>query len=309
MPYEEDIPFATAQRAHAATSMVPHQRARQVRADYSDTLAADREALFRHATTTDKKDLLEVEFATYRTGYRKRYLAWLDAMSRTMSPMVTGPANFPVRRNQKACDVEHRRLEELVAFRERALAAIKKKLRPELRPVMAGDDDAVERLEEKIRNAEADQERMKRVNRAHKAYLKDASGPWNDGLSDVEQRIVRSYEPEYSWEPHPFPPYALQNNNANIRRMQKRLDAIRQAKGTRATAVQGALARVEDVPADNRVRVYFPDKPSADVRARLKKAGFRWAPSLEGKPWQAYRNPLTIQAAHDVAQVPGQGHA
>lgn len=301
--HEDDIPLTTATRAHAGTSMVPDQRAKQVRADYARTLTADHEALQKHADTAEKEALLEAEFARYRAGYRKHVLAWLDAMARTMSPLVTGPANFPVRRNQKANDIEHRRLEELLSFRERALKAITKRLRPELRPVMAGDDDAVERLQAKIEQAERDQERMKLVNRTHKAYQKDPNGTWANGLSDKEQVLVRTYTPAYSWEPHPYPPYALQNNNANIRRMKQRLASIEAAKATPQATWEGAVARVEDVPADNRVRVVFPDKPSADVRARLKKAGFRWAPSLDGKPWQAYRNPTTIQVARDVAQA------
>jgi hypothetical protein len=50
--------------------------------------------------------------------------------------------------------------------------------------------------------------------------------------------------------------------------------------------------RVEDAPADNRIRLYFPDKPDEVTRSALKARGFRWTPSLGC--WQAYRNPSAM---------------
>lgn len=40
--------------------------------------------------------------------------------------------------------------------------------------------------------------------------------------------------------------------------------------------------------AANRLRIYYPDKPDAETRTRLKRAGFRWAPSVGA--WQNYLN-------------------
>ena len=46
-----------------------------------------------------------------------------------MSPMITGPSNFPTARNEKALNTERKRFEELTAWEKKALNAIKRKLK------------------------------------------------------------------------------------------------------------------------------------------------------------------------------------
>jgi hypothetical protein len=104
-----------------------------------------------------------------------------------------------------------------------------------------------------------------------------------------------------------FPGYALQNNNANIRRMKERLAAVETAQATPETVRQGSAARLEDCPAENRVRLFFPARPARAVRDRLSANGFRWAPSL--MCWQAYRNATALHLAAEVAGIGTAGAA
>src|SRR4051794_36999080 len=123
-----DIPLSTARAAHYNSSFDPEGRGDRERQGYAETLRADYAALLELADTDDKKARLETEFARYRAGYRKHFLARLHSDSRCASSMITGPANFPVERNRKRCDIAHRRLVESIEFRKRALAAIRKVL-------------------------------------------------------------------------------------------------------------------------------------------------------------------------------------
>lgn len=50
-------------------------------------------------------------------GYKKRWAAYQHAGARTMNWMITGPARFPVERNQKRLETEHKRMVELIAYR------------------------------------------------------------------------------------------------------------------------------------------------------------------------------------------------
>jgi hypothetical protein len=294
-----DIPEQTARAAHAGTSFVPGDRAGQERTGYADTLARDWANLAELATTDLKRQDLEREFARYREGYRRRYVAHLSSRSRIVSPMISGGSNFPVRRMEKRNAVADRRMEELIQFRPRALAAIRKVLRPELAPIMSGDQDAQVRLSDKIEKAEAAHERMKKVNRAYEAFVKDPATLPAAGLTEQEEKTVTLWKPEFSFDRLPFPSYALQNPSANIRRMKERLGTVTIAQATPPTTTQGAAARLEDCPAENRVRLFYPGKPAVEIRTELKRNGFRWTPSLEC--WQAYRNPHSIATAKRLA--------
>ena len=303
--FTTDIPLALARAAHSATSFVPDRRAEQEQADYAATMGADYEELAKLADTPEKQAQLAEEFARYRAGYRKRTLALLHSRSRCLSVMITGASRFPVARNEKRNRIAHQRLEDLLDFRTRALAAIRKALQPELRPIMAGDADAADRLRAKIAQAEELQERMKATNAAIRQYAK--AGPEAQvaalvALGHPETRARELLRPDFCGRIG-FPAYALQNNNANVRRMKERLAAIATAQAAPEAVQEGSAARLEDCPAENRVRLFFPGKPAQAVRDRLKANGFRWAPSLGC--WQAYRNPRSLELA---AQVAGSGN-
>lgn len=170
--------------------------------------------------------------------------------------------------------------------------------------ISSDDPDAPEAIRAKVAKLEAKQEQMKAVNaclRKHKAKGVDAQAAAlvaEFGWSEETARKVVT--PERDWQPVGFPTYALSNNNANIRRYRERLQQL-EAR-TEAPAVEGAESECgvswgEDVDL-NRVWLSFPGKPDVGVRARLKGAGFRWAPSLNR--WQRQTSPTAIYQARAI---------
>ena len=301
--FREDIPLALAQSAHNGTSFVPEVRAMQERNDYASTLQADYDELAK-LVTPETAELFEMEFSRYRAGYKRYTLAWLSARSRMVSPMIAGPSKFTVHQMTKRGDAAHRRLTELVEFRKRALDAIRKKLCPGERPIMAGDSDAIERLEEKIAAAEQLQEAMKHANRIIRSTpaseRPDALRSKINSTRFSEETISRILKPDYlgriGWKD-----YDLKNNNANIRCMKQRLEVIRKNSQAETIETKGTAASIKDCPSENRIRLFFQGKPDESVRNKLKSFGFRWTPSLGC--WQAYRNSRSIDTAKQVAGV------
>lgn len=310
--FKSDIPLETARQAYSGVSFSPERRADQERDGYAAQMAADYQTLEK--LIKNKPDMaatLAAEFERYRQGYRQRLLKKLHSDSRCVSWMIAGPSNFPVRRMEKRNNVAHKRLTELVEFRERALAAITKTLCPELRPIMAGDSDAVSRLQEEIAKAEKMQAIFKEVNAAIRQNRKDGESAQIQAVAEVFRAAnCTKQDPEvYARELLKpdfcgrigFASFELTNNGANIRRMKQRLESLQRAKAQPVQEAQGANARYEDCPPDNRVRLFFPGKPSAEVRSRLKSNGFRWSPTIGA--WQAYRNSNTLSVAKAEAGI------
>ena len=298
-----DISPELALSAYSGVSFFPEKRAERARAEYVETLSAVYAELAKHATTDETCATLETEFERFAQGFHKRYTAFLASQSRIVSSAIAGPSNFPTRRMQKRNMVADKRLAELLRFQEDAKAAILRALHPELRPIMSGDDDAVERLEAKIAQAEKEHVAMKAANAAIRKHAKGGAERQVEALIALgfpESQAHQLLRPDFCGRIG-FPDYAISNHGANIRRMKERLESVGRNKQASETKVAGSNARFEDCPADNRVRLFFPGKPDESTRSDLKRSGFRWSPTIGA--WQAYRHSWTIAKAKEVAGV------
>jgi hypothetical protein len=304
--FSADIPLNVATRAYEGTSHSPERRGAAEVSGYAQTLTSDLAEFTALALKHGSGDQLAELFPRYREAYRRSTLAHLSAKSRCISTLITGGSNFPVRRAEKANTTEHRRLEEVLNCRKLWRKRIFKAIVPNTDgPIMSGDADAPERLADEIAKAEELQRRMKETNaaiRKHKKAGPEAQVAALVALGFSEARAVLLLKPD-SCGRIGFADFELTNNNANIRRMKARLVTVEKAHATPATEQEGTRARLEDCPAENRVRLFYPGKPDADIRATLKSSGFRWAPSLGC--WQAYRNNRTLPMARHLAGLEG----
>lgn len=302
-----DIPASLAQRAFTGVSMSPERRGADSQNEYGQTMAADYETMHAQAIKGGTLELLPEVFARYRARQSGAFNAYLASSSRCVSSFIAGPSNFPAARMNKRSDIAHKRLTEYLDGGKLALQAAIRTLRPDLRAIMAGDADAIDRLTVKIESAERAQNQMKAANKAIRSNAKQGEAHQVAALMDIgfsERQSIELIKPDYCGRIG-FASYQLTNNNANIRRMKERLEQISKAQAQEVESVEcsNGVTLEDDAPA-NRVRLYFPGKPSEEIRDELKSSGFRWAPSVGA--WQAYRNYRTLATAKRMAGEPVQ---
>lgn len=201
------------------------------------------------------------------------------------SVMISGAGNFPVRKKEKqnaAADRNYQQFREIQVI----LAKIENILYGK-EVIKSGDERAIEKLEEKLEGLKEQQETMKAANKALR--LKDAE-KGNEALKDMgfsDEQIKNLREPDFCGRIG-FPNYALQNNNANIHRIEERIRGLKAAKekGTQKEACK--FFKIVRNTEEMRLQLMFDGKPEPEVRDILKSNGFRWAPSQSA--WQRHLN-------------------
>ena len=135
--------------------------------------------------------------------------------------------------------------------------------------------------------------RMKEIN----AYFrKHATALGCPGLSDEDAaKLDRRVQEGYSWEKQPYPSYVLSGNTAEMRRLRQRIEEVSRTQSTEYVGWDFPGGRAEADKEDNRLRLYFDEKPSEEQRSKLKCNGFKWAPSVGA--WQRQLNDNAIHAA------------
>lgn len=122
-PEPTDVSLQLAIRAHAGTSHTPERRGESEVADYVASIQSFNDKLAAVADTEDRMAEAAAQAERYREGYIKRQSDVWSARSRMMSTMITGPANFPVRRQEKVWASFEKKSKEFWDWQDRALAA------------------------------------------------------------------------------------------------------------------------------------------------------------------------------------------
>ncbi len=150
--------------------------------------------------------------------------------------------------------------------------------------IFSDDENAIEKLEAKIKNLEQLQEEMKTANRIMRNVRtsdeQKAAELKKLGLSDDSIKSLLE-PPMFSYQQRGFPAYALTNNNANIRRLKERIEDIKRRQerqqaaadtpnGVKLETFKGQWSETEYC------RVTFAEKPDYSIIKDLKANGFYW---------------------------------
>lgn len=201
------------------------------------------------------------------------------------SVMISGAGNFPVKKKEKQNAAANRNYQQFKEI-QGILTKIKNILYGK-EIIKSGDERAIEKLEEKLEGLKELQESMKAANKALR--MKDVE-KGNEALRDMgyaDSRIKELREPDFCGRIG-FPDYALQNNNANIRRIEGRIKSLKAAKEKGTQEAECKFFKIVRNTEEMRLQLIFEGKPEPEVREVLKSNGFRWAPSQSA--WQRHLN-------------------
>ena len=215
-----------------------------------------------------------------------------EITARVPSIMIAGGSNFPVRKKEKQNAAADKNMQEFTEIQ-----GLLDKIRSTgMGGISADDPNAVSKLESKLAKLEQAQETMKAVN-AYYRKNKTLDGCPHLSPEQIE-KLKASMSGSYRANPKPFESYQLSNNNAEIRRLKDRITALTRRKELGYVGWEFDGGRVEANTADNRLQIFFDEKPDKEIREELKGNGFRYAPSAEA--WQRQLNDNAIYAADRI---------
>lgn len=215
--------------------------------------------------------------------------------ARVPSILITGGSNFPVRKKEKQNAARDRNMEEW-----NDIQGLLDKIRSTgMGGISADDPQAVQKLEAKLERLQASQDTMKAVNayyRKHKTL---------DGCPNLSAESIEKMKSEMSSQWHiedkPYPSWALSNNNAEIRRIKGRIAELTKKQETAYAGWEFDGGTVEANREDNRLQIFFEEKPDEKTRETLKENGFRWSPKAGA--WQRQLNDNAIYVADRLSCI------
>ena len=223
--------------------------------------------------------------------YERRLAQWYDKYHRNAascpSQMIVGAANLPHERHR----LKVRRVGELLQEHEKISDMLSTIMAIGTGGISSDDENAIEKLTEKLTTLKRLHEQMKTANAYRRKH-----GSW-DGYDGPLQDVVTRDGPEL------YQFFNLPNSSAEIRRIEQRITLLQRNKNADYgddVQFEGGVVRFNK--ALNRLQLVFDSKPDEEVRAKLKKRGFKW--SMQNKAWQRMITTDAVYAAKDLGYLP-----
>lgn len=211
------------------------------------------------------------------------------------SVMISGAGNFPVKKKEKqvaAWDKNHedyKQVEEILHKIESIYYG---------KDVIKSDDEnAIEKLQEKVDGLREQQEQMKAANKALRMSDAEKGDALLRDMGYTDQQIAELRKPDYCGRIG-YPAYLLSNNSANIRRLEERIKSLQATKSKGTQESENQFFKVVENTENMRLQLFFEGKPEPEVREVLKSNGFKWAPSQGA--WQRQLTPNAKYALKSV---------
>ncbi len=146
--------------------------------------------------------------------------------------------------------------------------------------ISSDDPDALDKLNAKLNALVAKQEFMKSVNRICRSKKMTETQIKEKLMTDYQlsdNEVQNLLHPKYSYEKKGFQHYQLTNNNAKIKQTRRRISQVSALQNLENKNYTFGAVKITVNADDNRVEIYFPEKPDNAFRKKLSSNGFRWS--------------------------------
>lgn len=273
----KELDKEAAKRSHAGTSFDPEKRGEQEIKYHKETF---------EELAAELGDFFEQKHAD---KLRALWMEYLYSHGQVMSSMITGPANFPVARNEKRsgwADNKRRAIFEYCDNLRKWKAKADKREKIEA----AGGELAMKKAE--LEAANTWHETMKAANRIIRKAGKTEGGINSDEtreklmdlpMMDEKTTMAITAPPErlmcYGYG---FQSFKLTNSNARIKGMVSRVAELERREAAKESGIEDKVyniigGKIIIDRAENRINVKHDKKPSREVIDAIKSHGFRWS--------------------------------
>ena len=292
-PINEDA-AKRAKEANSYSDYVPGSAT----AEYKRQVDAARQLVEQQKSRVDSMyhEKIDQLFDTYARKLAENMNKSFEIDARMPSYLITGGGNFNVGKKQKQNAARDKNMEEW-----NQIQGLLDKIRGTgTGGISADDDQAVAKLEAKLKSLMEYQQLMKDVN----AYFrKHGTLDGFEGLSEIaREQLKRNMDSPWHLEKSkPFQSYQLDNNNAEIRRIKERIEALNKHETQEYPEWEFDGGYVKSNKEINRIQIFFDGKPAEDVRDQMKANAFKWSPK-EGA-WQRQLNDNAYRAMDHIDAI------
>lgn len=131
---KSDLDFQTAKNAYHGTSRTPEKRAAEEQANYVTSMEDMREKLQVYAQNDEQKAILEKEMIRYQENWLERRREILHRRTGLQSMDISGPSNYPVKKQQEKEEMHIKKTREFWAWEGKVETSIRRKLKKEITP-------------------------------------------------------------------------------------------------------------------------------------------------------------------------------
>lgn len=241
--------------------------------------------MYEEELNADIEKIPEEERGRYISKYKEWVKILFNKHYRIMSAMITGPARFPSRRNEKMNNYYDNAVNEFRAWREKALKAIARKIE-DAKPEEQKAEEEWVHVKSMIDNHFLPTNlynKLETIARNGKVELIKMAIEYIKELNEKRDKPIFTNR-------HKFWKLAELANQSIVKQ------AERENQEDAEILFDGG--RVIKNYSEDRIQIVFDTKPQPDVISNLKRNGFRWSPRFS-----AWQRQLTNNAFYAVTRV------